>query len=410
METKNNSTDRNIPSNQTLQKEKYDWNKKVKAMTNTTKFRSNLLFSLWAEKDTTSHLNIILHELNKKIDRNKISTAATLVFSITSTNSTPNTSFAEQDQKRKCQSTFLKLSRKSWRVVIKKKNLHRKSLPAWQTWPQQTLQSAWKLTIWTTRRKLQSSSHQAIKPLQTSKIKAISNIMGLSVFSWIPIGTKSQKVNGKVVHIPDNAKEVITIISAMTLYLKIEKPNNHFLLQKFKQELLPGMQDNRQELKRLFDLRGKEFSFHYFKLIHNMVRNYISKVIADKWILESSLPFETEVLSKLECSTFPYIRKEKNDNKQSKNKKKQNLKNTGSGEGPFDFIGNPREFFKITSRDSECSYNPKYPVDDYGKRICMNTMRYKRCTKPNCSFSCTEHMEKITKWIDRNNIQLRKRE
>ena len=123
-----------------------------------------------------------------------------------------------------------------------------------------------------------------IKPssrCRTAKINAISNIMGLSVFSWIPIGTKSQKVKGQVVHIPDDNEEAITMISAMTLYLKTEKPNNHFLLQKFEQELLPGMRDNRKELKRLFDLGGKEFSFHFFKLIHNMVTNYIGKAIAD---------------------------------------------------------------------------------------------------------------------------------
>ena len=46
-------------------------------MTNITKFRSNLLFGLGAEKGTTSHLSIISHELDKKTDRNKISTAAT---------------------------------------------------------------------------------------------------------------------------------------------------------------------------------------------------------------------------------------------------------------------------------------------------------------------------------------------
>ena len=78
-----------------------------------------------------------------------------------------------------------------------------------------------------------------------------------------------------------------------------------------------------------------------------MVTNYIGKAIADGPILESSLPFGTEVLSKLECSTFPCTKKEKNDNKQQKkSKKKQTLKNTGSGEGPFEFIRNPREFFQ----------------------------------------------------------------
>ena len=46
-------------------------------MTNIRKFRSNLLFNLGAEKDTTSHLSIISHELDKKFDRNEISTAAT---------------------------------------------------------------------------------------------------------------------------------------------------------------------------------------------------------------------------------------------------------------------------------------------------------------------------------------------
>ena len=237
---------------------------------------------------------------------------------------------------------------------------------------------------------------------RTTKINAISDIMGLSVFSWIVIGTKSQKVNGQVVHIPEDAKEAVTMISAMTLYLKIEKTENHF----FEQELLPGMQDNCQELKRLFNLGGKEFGFHFFKLIHNMVTNYIGKAIADRPILESSLPFKTEVLSKLECSTFPYIKNEKDDNKQNK-RKKQTLKITGSGKGPFVFTGNPREFFKITSRDSERSYNQNYLVDDYGKRICMNAMRYERCTKPNCTLSHTEHMEKITKWNEGNNIQLR---
>ena len=99
-----------------------------------------------------------------------------------------------------------------------------------------------------------------------------------------------------------------------------------------------------------------------------MVTNYIGKAIADRPILESSLLFETEVLSTLEHSTFPYIEKEKDYAKQNK-RKKQTSKNTGSDEGPFVFTGNSREFFKITSRDSERSYNLKYPVDDYGKRI-----------------------------------------
>ena len=65
-----------------------------------------------------------------------------------------------------------------------------------------------------------------IKPsshFRTTKINAISDIVGFSVFSWISIGTKRQKVNRQVVNIPEDAKEAVTMISAMRLYFKIEK-------------------------------------------------------------------------------------------------------------------------------------------------------------------------------------------
>ena len=65
-----------------LTKEQIQLKQERKTMTNTTKFRSNLLFSLslGAEKETTSHLSIISHKLNKEFDREEISTATTFNF------------------------------------------------------------------------------------------------------------------------------------------------------------------------------------------------------------------------------------------------------------------------------------------------------------------------------------------
>ena len=60
-----------------LTKEQIQLKQERKTMTNTTKFRSNLLFSLRAEKETASHLSIISHKLNKEFGSEEILTAAT---------------------------------------------------------------------------------------------------------------------------------------------------------------------------------------------------------------------------------------------------------------------------------------------------------------------------------------------
>ena len=171
----------------------------------------------------------------------------------------------------------------------------------------------------------------------------------LSIFSWILIGAKSQKTNIQLVRIPEDAKEAIVMISAMTLhFLKLEKEEKHFLLDKFENELLPGLNDNHKELKRLFELRGNEFGFHLPKLIHNMVLNCIGKATANHQILDNSLRFKTEFLQKLEYHTFPYIKKQTKNNgtteSKNKNKKKKIGSNTGSGKVLLNLQGTHMSF------------------------------------------------------------------
>ena len=187
------------------------------------------------------------------------------------------------------------------------------------------------------------------------------------------------------------------------------------LLHRFKECLLPGLQDSTQLLKQQFKKHGQTFGFQLFKQIHNITTKFINNVQTGRKLTRYSLNFD-EIIHRLSTNNFymPNIAASQASNASSGHQKKKRGKTKtpiGEGKGPWKYTEKKGQYYKYFGKEYCSRQNPLPPTNDKGKRLCFHAMQYKKCMVKNCPYShkIRENEVKIVEWVNRNNIPLSKR-